>query len=393
VSHEGLRILAHPVSDPLRLPIESWSLAALAAMLVIAAGAIVRRSDEQIEPLEPFEPRTRAHWAARVAGTALLLGALVVSRTGSPFELENPSSVLFVAFLWPVLAPICFAWPTFWDRIDPFDTLARIFESREEQGDEPERDVRIAVAFAVAWTCYLGVYTQPLKPESFGLLVGGYTIAMLAGSLALGRKSWLRRAEFFGVFYRMLGESRRWTSQPRGISLLLGVAIGGLLFGVLRLTSLWGDLNVSDQATLWGTTGLLVCSAIAFGGLELARRMGSDRSAVVLAAAPYAGAVVLAVGLLRNRLFVAAQLLPRLLTDPMDAGLDPLGQADAVVDPNPLGTTGLVMTQIVILTLGAGAGAMLARRRAGTEANAAIGVICVFLIASILLVAGVAFPG
>jgi hypothetical protein len=101
---------------------------------------------------------------------------------------------------------------------------------------------------------------------------------------------------------------------------------------------------------------------------------------------------VLAVGLLRNRLLVAAQLLPRLLTDPLDAGLDPLGQADAVVDPNPLGTTGLVMTQIVVLTVGAGAGAVIARRRAGTQANTAIGIVCGLLFASVLLVAGVGFP-
>jgi hypothetical protein len=392
VTVDGLWILAHPVSDPLRLPIESWSLAALAAMLVIAAAALTHKSDEPVEPVVPFEPRTRGDWAIRVLGTAVLLGALVVSRTGSPFELENPGPVLLAAFLWPALALVCFVWRSFWDRVDPFDTLARIFEPHDESRGELVRDVRIAAFSALAWTWYLGVYTRPLTPESFGLFVGAYTIVMLAGSLVMGRNSWLRQAEAFGAFYRMLGESRRGAAPPTGASLLLGAIIGGLLFGVLRLTSLWGDLNISAQATLWGTLGLLVCSGIVAGALELVPRVGSTSTTAFLVAAPYAGAVVLAVGLLRNRLLVAAQLLPRLLTDPLDAGLDPLGQADAVVDPNPLGTTGLVMTQIVVLTVGAGAGAVIARRRVGTQANTAIGIVCGLLFASVLLVAGVGFP-
>ncbi len=396
MSDESPLILVHPASDPLRLPIESWSLAALGVMLVIAGAALVRKGQEPDDPGESFHPGSGPDWAVRIISSFLLLSAIVVARVGSPFELENPVSVLLVAFLWPVLAIVCFIWPSFWDRIDPFDTLARIFEPKEEPGEHQiPHDVGLAAGFALIWTWYLSVYTQPLRPESFGLFLGAYSIAMLAGSLAFGRKWWLRRAEAFGAFYRMLGEARRGAGRnaPRRAGVLLAVVIGGLLFGVLRLTPLWGDLNVSPQATLWSTLGLLACCAAVVGALEVASRFGSRTRAVVLTAAPFGAAVVLAVGLLRNRLLVGAQLLPRLLLDPLDSGLNPFGWGDALVDPNPLGTTGLVMSQIGILTLGAAAGAMIARRRTGTEANPVIGVMCALLTASVLLVAGVAFPG
>jgi hypothetical protein len=51
------------------------------------------------------------------------------------------------------------------------------------------------------------------------------------------------------------------------------------------------------------------------------------------------------------------------------------------------------MTQIGIFTLGAMAGAVIARRRMGSEANAVIAVMRALLVASVFLVAGVAFPG
>jgi hypothetical protein len=364
-------------------------------MLVIAAAALTSRGQKQSEPLATYEPRTPFDWTLRVVGAGVLLGGLVVARIGSPFELENPSPVLLAAFLWPAFALLCFVWPSLWDRVDPFDTLARIFEPKEAADRESPHDVRLAAMFALAWTWYLSVYTQPLKPESFGLLLGAYLILMLAGSLAVGRKAWLRRAEAFGVFYRTAGAWRGFAHEPPppGGNVLLGVVIGGVLFGVLRLTTLWGDLNISPQATLWSSIGLVVCCAFVLAALELVARFRSNAPAVLLGTAPFAAGVVLAVGLLRNRLLVAAQLLPSLLLDPMDSGLDPLGWSDPVIDPNPLGTTGLVMAQIGILTLGAMTGAVIARRRAGSEANAVIALMCALLVASVFLVAGVAFPG
>jgi hypothetical protein len=396
VSVQLLPILAHPTSDPLRLPIETWSLAAVSVMLVIAAAALTPRGNKAPEPRATYEPRTPFDWTLRVVGAGVLLGSIVVARIGSPFELENPSSVLLAAFLWPAFALFCFVWASLWDRVDPFDTLARIFEPNEPTDRESPHDVRLAAVFALAWTWYLSVYTQPLKPESFGLFLGAYLILMLAGSLAIGRRSWLRRAEAFGAFYRTVGASRRVAREaalPRGGNLFFGVTIGGVLFGVLRLTTAWGDLNISPQATLWSTIGLIVCCGVVVTALELVERFGSNARAVLLAAAPFAAGVVLAVGLLRNRLFVTAQILPSLLLDPMDSGLDPLGWSDPLIDPNPLGTTGLVMAQIAILTVGAIAGAVIARRRVGSEANPVIGVVCALLVASVFLVAGVAFPG
>jgi hypothetical protein len=147
------------------------------------------------------------------------------------------------------------------------------------------------------------------------------------------------------------------------------------------------------MSTLWGTIGLVGSCAIVYGLWALVRRFAPTWTTAVLVMGPFTAGVILAVGLLRNRFFAAAQLLPRLLLDPLDSGFDPLGQEDSFIDPNPLGTTGLVMTQIVILTLGAMFGAVVARRRVGSTANPAIGACCALLFVSVLLVAGVAFPG
>jgi hypothetical protein len=391
---EHLVILAHPASDPLRLPIESWSLAALGVTFVIAAAALTRQQEAPPESPSLFAPRTTWEWALRALAAGVLLGGIVIARVGSPFELENPAPVFLAAFLWPLLALLCFVWPTTWDRVDPFDTLARIFEPGDEDGPARVDSVHIAALPAGAWAWYMSVNTQPLDPGSFGLFLGGYTIAMLAGSLAWGRP-WLRRAEAIGAFYRTVGMARRTRIEnlPEGALLLLGVVTGGLLFGVVRLTGLWGELNISPQATLWATFGLIACCAVVVGALYAGVRIGGSVVVAVCVMAPFAVAVVIAVAMLRNRLLVVAQLLPRLLLDPLDAGWDPLGQDDFVIDPNPLGTTGLVMAQIAILTLGGVLGAVIARRRAGTEANASIGVVSGLLFVSVLLVAGVAFPG
>jgi hypothetical protein len=50
-----------------------------------------------------------------------------------------------------------------------------------------------------------------------------------------------------------------------------------------------------------------------------------------------------------NRLFTSVQLLPRLLGDPFGKGWDPFGTSGAGLDPAPLGTTGLSISQLAVL--------------------------------------------
>jgi hypothetical protein len=71
----------------------------------------------------------------------------------------------------------------------------------------------------------------------------------------------------------------------------------------------------------------------------------------------------------RNRLFTSVQLLPGLLGDPFGRGWDLLGRLGARLEPDPLGTTGLLVAQLAVLLAGHLAGAVLHARRARRRAR------------------------
>jgi hypothetical protein len=91
-------------------------------------------------------------------------------------------------------------------------------------------------------------------------------------------------------------------------------------------------------------------------------------SAAAGAAVPAVAAIILAVAMERNRLSTSVQLLRGLLGDPFGRGWDLLGRAGAGLDPDPLGMTGLLAAQLVVLVAGHVAGAVVhagrVRRRA-----------------------------
>jgi hypothetical protein len=62
----------------------------------------------------------------------------------------------------------------------------------------------------------------------------------------------------------------RWEPPP-GAEVLLGALTGGLLFGAIRRTELWGGLNVVPGAVVYATLGLVLFAAA--GG----RRCGCSR--------------------------------------------------------------------------------------------------------------------
>jgi hypothetical protein len=142
---------------------------------------------------------------------------------------------------------------------------------------------------------------------------------------------------------------------------------GGLLFGALRRTSLWGVLNVAPLALLYATAGLVASSALVggmFWGLgRWSARLG-DAGAVTAASVPAVASVAVALGMARNGLFTSLQLLPALASDPFGLGWDLFGTADWAVRPDPLGHVGLSLAQIVVLAAGHVAGAWVLTRRA-----------------------------
>ena len=334
-----------------------------------------------------------ARIATRALGLLLLAAAVAAGRFGADNELENLAPALVVGAAWPALLLGSALLGAVWVWLDPWDTLARVL--RADDREVGPGDVRWALLPAGIWVYYLTVRLDSTRPRVVGAALAGYTLVVLAGALAVGRQRFLERAEVFGIVASWLARLRRrrirqW-NPPRGADLLLGILGGGLLFGGLRVSELWYPIEASAGAQLWAALGLLGCAATAAVVLRLcatrAARWG-DGGIVVAAAVPVVAAIGIATGMGRNRFTTSLQLLPGLLGDPMGSGWDLLGSAGAVLQPEPLGTTGLIVAQVVVLLVGALVGARVSAARAPTPQarGTAVGAIGVLLTAGILAV-------
>jgi hypothetical protein len=229
-----------------------------------------------------------------------------------------------------------------------------------------------------------------------GAALALYTVVTVAGCLAVGRRRWLGRAELFGLFFDWVGRLRRgglitWR-PPRGVLVVLGTLGGGLLFGVLRQSRLWpSELNASNPPELWWSVGLVVTCAVVVAVLWAGERLssGSTSGTTAAGAVPVTAALALGVALFRNRLFVSAQLLPSLIGDPFGLGWDPFGAQQWEVVAEPLGTTGLVILQIVVIAAGGVLGAVVARRRAGAGAGPATVALSALVALAVLIVTAI----
>lgn len=144
---------------------------------------------------------------------------------------------------------------------------------------------------------------------------------------------------------------------------------GGVHFGAIRRSELWGDLNTSSSRR-WACR-LVRGRRRAVGALTPSTER-PGRAAVARAAVPAVAGVIVAVAMDRNRLSTSIQLLPGVFGDPFGRGWDLLGRAGARLDPAPLGTTGLLVAQLAVLLAGYLAGAVLLVRRVPRRARARI---------------------
>lgn len=338
-------------------------------------------------PLESWAGRlSRPQITTRALAVAALLLALVAGRIGSPSELENIAPALVIGAAWPLLLLGSALLGTLWRWVDPWDGLARLLDRgppkeppAEGGADAPAPDVWPAVVPALLWTGYLTVVPGALAPRSVGAALAIYTIVTMAGCLAFGRERWLSRVEVFGLLFTWTGRLRGWRlrtwSPPSGAEVVLGVVAGGLLFGALRRSPLWGSLNVAPLATAYAAIWFAGCSALA-AGLLWALGRWSDRlgaaGAVAAASVPAVASLAVAFAVARNRLLTSLQLLPALASDPFGFGWDLFGTADWGLNPDPLGHVGRPLVQLLVVLAGHAAGASvlahrvaLPRRKAG----------------------------
>ena len=380
--------LAHPLTEKSDVPLSQVAMASIAATIVLLVGLLwpsrggppEAGARGRASPADPWAGSlTTGQVATRAVGVVLLVLAVAAGRAGSASELENIAPALIVGMAWPGLVLASSLLGAAWRWVDPIDSLARLTARGDRRGDPPGEpvDVRPALVSALAWTWYLSAYTGTLAPRSVGAAAGLYAVAMLAAALAFGRTVALPAAEVFGILAGWLARFRRgvlasaW-QPPVGTEVVLGTVAGGLLFGTVRRSELWGALNVRPRAGLLAAAGILafaLAGALALVWLRRwATRLG-DPGSVAGAAIPAVGGVALAVAMAFNRLTTSAQLLVILASDPFGRGWDLFGTADwpRPPEPAPLGTAGLDLAQVVVLLVGGVAGALVLARRTAPE--------------------------
>lgn len=392
-------MLAHPLTQPYQLPVSPLAAgAAAAAVVLLVAFAVPRAKDRFLRISDGHVaswggPLSASQVATRFVAVALLALAIAAGRLGADDELENLAPALIVGVAWPLLVLASISLGPVWRWADPWDGVARVL-ARGRPDEEPGH-VWPAVLVAVAWVWYLSAYRDPLDPRSVGAILALYTLLTVGGCLAVGRTRWLGSSEPLGIAlsWMALLPRRRladW-NPPRGAEALLGVFAGGVVFGAVRRSELWGGLNTVRETELVATAGVLVSCAVVASLLMLmamsAEEAGS-RAAAARAAVPAVAGIIVAVAMDRNRLSTSVQLLPELFGDPFGRGWDVLGRAGAGLDPAPLGETGLLAAQLAILAAGHVIGAVVLARRLERGARGPVAlVLSILASASVIAVA------
>lgn len=356
--------VAHPETSHPHVDVPTLVVLLVTVSLVVVVAVAVPRRRPGAEAGAPPAEDTVSSWAGslsvaqratRALSVLLLVTALVAGRIGVDDELENLAPALTVGAGWPLLLLGCLVVGVLWRWVDPWDAVARVLAPDDRS--RPPGHVWPAVALALPWLWFLGVYPRPFDPRAVGVALAAYTVVTVAGCLALGRARWLASAEPVGLLLSWAGLVPRrliaW-DPPRGAGALLGGVVGGLLMGAVRRTELWSGVAVRPDALLWSTAALVLGFLLGAGSAHLAARAGpvERRAAVVQALVPVAVAVALAVALARNRFFTSVQLLPGLLGDPLGAGWDLLGSPTERLEEAPLGATGLVALQLAVVVAG-----------------------------------------
>jgi hypothetical protein len=373
--------LAHPLTEPYELPFSPVVAAVGAAVLVFAVALLVprggRRAPEHVEARVSAESRyvveaLTASWAGslsvpqglgRTVAVLLLVLSIAAGRLGTENELDNLAPALIVGVAWPLLFLGSIVVGPVWRWLDPWDGMARALAGG---GESPGATVWPAAIVVMPWLVYLSAYTDTLSPRSVGAAVAVYSVFTVAGCLLVGRERWLSTSEPLGIAlsWMALLPRRRLSSwmPPRGAEALLGVLAGGVLFGAVRRSELWGGLNTVDAALALATVGVLVSSlvfAIMLGWFaRVAERQGAPGS-TARAAVPAVAGIVVAVAMDQNRLTTSLQLLPALLGDPFGRGWDLFGRAGSGIAAAPLGVEGLLVAQLAVLVVGHAVGAIV----------------------------------
>ena len=410
--------LAHGLVGKQDLPIPRWLFSwAAAIVLVISFLALA-----VLWPTMRWQQTSERRLVALPAVLDPLAGAVGVAGfaigvyaglAGNQSATENLlPALVFVAF-WVGLPVLSFLFGDVFRALNPWRAvgrfggwlLARASPGTAAQPLEYPRRLGYwpAVVGILAFVWVELVYSGRRDPSSLAVLALAYAAIQLVGMSFYGVETWTRRADAFGVYFRLFARLAplHWTRRALfirrpfsaaaqleplpAVALLVCTAIGTTSFDGFSIHSQWTSiaqtlqdafegLGLSTETALqWAfTIGLIAAVAIIFGiyrlGIAGLRNVTHDRSSAELSAAfahsliPIALAYVIAhyFGLLAYQ----GQSLAYLISDPLGDGADLFGTANAAIDYGWISATAVWYVQVVTLVVGHAIALALAHDRA-----------------------------
>ena len=148
-------------------------------------------------------------WSVRILSTAILLLTLVTALMG----VRNPYANFSMTLFWIVLLLGYAYWVALfgnsYSATNPWRAPMRAISLLPKVNFEGRRTYPAALAYWPAVAMYLGIIWLELLGESTPKRLGGllliYAVVTFAGCWIWGQRAWFRHADFFAVFFRVLG--------------------------------------------------------------------------------------------------------------------------------------------------------------------------------------------
>lgn len=304
-------LLAHGVGSRGTLPLPLWqfSWAAIAALVLsfVALGALWQTPKLDSTEAGRVIPGSRGpllvgEWLLRILGLSLFGLTIGAALFGADVagESTNVAPVTLYVMVW-VAVPIASAFiGDIWRSLNPYRTIGLLFPA--DTSRQPPDHQWVGVATMVSFLLLELVHPSGDSPRILGWAMVVYSVLMIGGIARFGR-SWLDRADGFGILFSLIAGMSPFTTDDsgslrirlplaglseievrRGTTMLILVVLGGTSFDGFSESSLFTD--IIGRPTGWSAVapksiGLLVMIGIAtvlywFGARATARVTGID---------------------------------------------------------------------------------------------------------------------
>lgn len=399
--------LAHGIGERGDLPLPLGMVSTGAGVVLVASFAALTvlwprpRLEDAVGGWALPDPMSRAagwiEWPVRAAGIVAFAAVVATAFLGPPTTSGNLAPVAVYVGLWVGVLLASAVIGDVWHTLSPFETAAAIADAtigpdQRQSGTLPRAGMWPAAALLLGFGWLELVHPSPGDPLVVGAAIVGYGAIIAVGAVWAGRR-WVRSAEAFGAFFRLVaamapvhrddaGQLRLRPPLVGLATLTVGPGTTAVVLVALGLTTFdgvtrqpWWQTLVGDRTGWAGvphaTLGLLVTVAVVAGIYLWAMRQAARVSqrptgelATTFAHSLVPIAVAYAIAHYFSLLVFQGQQLLALASDPIDRGWNLLGTADWTINYTAVSPTTIAWVQIAAIVFGHLAGVILAHDRA-----------------------------